>query len=145
MLSGLLTEYNVKQYVASDIGIDEMFVTPTDIQTQETLNNIADWLDLNKMQPHKDKTYYMVFSRSETKFATRLTLEGNTLDCEEETKLVSIWLTTWLDLDKKAYTRLTMLTKLRYVGVPKEDLIQIYILCAAYWNNALLHGTQLSL
>ena len=58
MLSGLLIEYNVKQYVASDIGIDEMFVTPTDIQTQETLNNIADWLDLNKMQLHKDKTYY---------------------------------------------------------------------------------------
>ena len=87
----------------------------------------------------------MVFSRSETKFATRLTLEGNTLDCEEETKLVSIWLTTWLDLDKKAYTRITMLTKLRYVGLPKEDLIQIYILCAAYWNNALLQGTQLSL
>ena len=50
----------------------------------------------------------------------------------EETKLVGVWLTTWLDWDKntrktckKAYARLTMLTKLKYVGVPKEDLIQI--------------------
>ena len=152
MLNGLLTEYNFKQHVASDIGIDEMYVPPTSLNTQETLNKIADWTDVNKMQLNKEKTNYMIFSRSETEFATRLTLEGNTLDRVEETKLVGVWLTTWLDWDKntretckKAYARLTMLTKLKYVGVPKEDLIHIYILyvrslleyCSTVWHSTL--------
>ena len=94
----------------------------------------------------------MIFSRSETEFATRLTLEGNTLDRIEETKLVGVWLTTWLDWDKntretckKAYARLTMLTKIKYVDVPKEDLVQIYILyvrslleyCSTIWHSTL--------
>ena len=83
MLSGLLTEYNFKQHVASDIGIVEMFVPPTSIIPRK----IADWTDMNKMQLNKDKTNYMVFSRTETNFATRLTLEGDKLDRVEETKL----------------------------------------------------------
>ena len=77
----------------------------------------------------------MVFSRSDTEFATRLTLEGQTIDRVEEVKIVGVWLSTWLDWDRntrevcrRAYARLTMLTKLKYVGVPKEDLINIYIL-----------------
>ena len=152
MLSGLLTEYNFKQHVASDIGIDEMYVPPTSLKTQDNLNTIADWTQLNKMKLNKDKTSYMVFSRSETEFATRLNIEGDTIDRVEETKLVGVWLTTWLDWDKntreickKAYARLTMLTKLKYVGVPKEDLIQIYILyvrslleyCSTVWHSTL--------
>ena len=67
-------------------------------------------------------------------------------------KLVGVWWTTWLDWDKntcetckKAYARLTILTKLKYVGVPKEDLIQIYILfvhslleyCSTVWHSTL--------
>jgi hypothetical protein len=58
-----------------------------------------------------------------------------TLDRIEETKLDGVWLTTWLDRDKntreickKAYAIMTMLTKLKNVGVPLDDLIQIYLL-----------------
>ena len=45
----------------------------------------------------------MVLSRSDsdTEFATRLTLEGETLDRIEEVKIVGVWLTTWSDWDKK--------------------------------------------
>ena len=57
----------------------------------------------------------MVFSRSETEFATRLSLNGKTIDRIEETKLVGVWLTTWLDWDKNcremcksAYARMTI-------------------------------------
>ena len=32
--------------------------------------------------------------------ATRLSLNSNTLDRVEESKLVGFWITTWLDLDK---------------------------------------------
>jgi hypothetical protein len=92
----------------------------------------------------------MLFSRSKTEVATRLSLDGNTLDRIEEVKLVGVWITTWLEWDKntreickKAYARLTMLTKLKYAGVPREDLITIYILyirsllesCSVVWHS----------
>ena len=67
-------------------------------------------------------------------------------------KLLGVWLTTWLDWDKntremcrKAYARMTMVTKLKYVGVPTSDLIEIYILyirsileyCSTVWHSTL--------
>ena len=94
----------------------------------------------------------MVFSRSETEFSTRLSIKGETIDRIEEAKIVGVWVTTWLDWDKntreickRAYARLTMLTKLKYVGVPREDLITIYILyirslleyCSTVWHSTL--------
>ena len=64
----------------------------------------------------------MAFSRSDTEMATRLTLNGQTIDRIEETKLVGVWVTTWLDWNKntreiwkRAYARMTMLSKLKYV------------------------------
>ena len=86
------------------------------------------------MQLNTEKTNYMVFSKSEKEFATRLSMNGKTLDRVEETKLVGMWVTTWLDWEKntreicrKAYARMTMITKLKYAGVPVEDLTHIYI------------------
>ena len=94
----------------------------------------------------------MIFSRSNTEFATRLTLNSQTLDRIEEVKLVGVWVTTFLDWDKntrelckKAYARMTILTKLKYVGTPVEDLIDVYILyirsileyCSVVWHSTL--------
>ena len=101
MLASLLTEYNFKQHVASDIGIDELYVPPCNLNTQENLNAIANWTTENIMKLNEEKNSYMVFSRSETEVATRLSLNGNTLDRVEEIKLVDVWITTWLDWDKK--------------------------------------------
>ena len=152
MLAGLLTEYNFNQHIASDIGIDEKYVPSSSLETQDHLNEISDWTDLNLMKLNKDKTNYMVFSRSDTEFATRLSIQGETIERIEETKLVGVWLTTWLDWTKntkeicrKAYARITMITKLKYVGVPKEDLTHIYILyvrslleyCSVVWHSTL--------
>ena len=74
------------------------------------------------MQLNVNKTNYMIFSRSHTEFATRLSLNHQTLDRIEEVKLVGVWLTTFLDWDKntremckRAYARMTLLTKLKYV------------------------------
>ena len=152
MLGMWLSDYNFKQHVASDIGIDEKYVAASNLKTQEDLNTIADWTDQNLMKMNEEKTQYMVFSRSEIEMATRLTLNGKTLERIEETKLVGVWLTTWLDWEKntreicrKAYARMTMLTKLKYVGVNLEDLINIYILyirslleyCSVVWHSTL--------
>jgi hypothetical protein len=152
LLAGLLTEYNFRQHVASDVGIDEYYVPPTSLKTQDNVNKIADWTTENKMKLNEEKSNYMVFSRSNTEFATRITMNGNTLDRVEEVKLVGVWITTYLDwekntreLCKKAYARLTMLTKLKYVGIPREDLIDVYSLyirslleyCSVVWHSTL--------
>ena len=94
----------------------------------------------------------MVFSRSDSEFATRLTVNGKTLDRVEEVKLVGVWVTTWLDWNRntseicrKAFAKLTMITKLKYAGVSMEDLINIYILyirstleyCSVLWHSTL--------
>ena len=104
------------------------------------------------MKLNEDKSNYMVFSCSNTEFATRLTMNGNTLDRVEEVKLLGLWITTYLDWEKNtreicksAYARITMLTKLKYVGVPVEDLIDVYILyirsaleyCSTVWHSTL--------
>ena len=77
----------------------------------------------------------MIFSRSETKFATRLNVNNIILDRVPVTKLLGVWLDEDLSFTRnckeiciKAYSRISMLTKLKYVGVSMEDLIDIYIL-----------------
>ena len=52
------------------------------------------------MKLNTDKTNCMVFLRSETEFATRFQVNGKTIDRIEETKLVRVWLTTWLNWEK---------------------------------------------
>ena len=53
------------------------------------------------MQLNPSKSNYMVFSRSNTEFATRLSLDSHTLDRIEEVKLVGVWLTSYLDWEHK--------------------------------------------
>ena len=76
MLGGVLCEYNFKQNVANDIGIDEQYVPSTSLKTQQNLDNISAWTTQHIMKLNTDKTNYMVFSRSEKEFARRLTLDG---------------------------------------------------------------------
>jgi hypothetical protein len=134
-LSGLLTEYNFFQHVASDIGIDEQYLPPDTNPTQDTLNFVSNWTQENLMKLNEAKCNYMVFSRSDTKFATRLTINNTNIEKISVTKLLGIWISEDLTWSKncqeiciKAYSRLSMLTKLKYVGVRIEDLIDIYIL-----------------
>ena len=104
------------------------------------------------MKLNEEKSNYMVFSRSNTEFATRLTMNEKTLERAEHVKLVGVWITTYLDWEKntkemckKAYARLTMLTKLKYVGTPVQDLIDVYNLyirsileyCSVVWHSTL--------
>ena len=152
LFGGLLTEYNFRQHVASDVGIDELFVPANSFKTQRNLQTIVEWTSNNLMKLNESKSNYMIFSRSNTEFATRLSLNQQTLERVEAVKLVGVWLTTFLDwekntkeLCKKAYARLTLITKLKYVGTTKEDLLDVYILyirsileyCSVVWHSTL--------
>ena len=152
LLSGLLTEFNYHQTVPSDIGTDQLYLPPETFATQSNLNEISDWTNRNLMKINKEKTSYMIFSRMKTDFATRLHIEGQKLDRVMESKIVGVWLQSDLkwgkntrELVKKAYSRLSMISKLKYVGVSTEDLLDVYVLfirsiveyCAVVWHSSL--------
>ena len=151
-LTGFLVEYDTWQHVPSDIGTEQMFLPPEASNTQNNLNEIARWTDENMMFINITKTKYMIFTRSRTEFATRLTVNGQTLDQVTEQKVCGVWITDDLkweknsrELSKGAFARISMLTKLKYVGVCQSDLIDVYKLfirslleyCSVVWHSRL--------
>ena len=151
-LAGILVEYDYLHHVPSDIGTDQLYLPPQSCTTQENLDTISEWTRTNLMQINEDKTKYMIFTRVNIDFTTRLTVNGTKIDKLDEIKVVGVWLTSDLkwgkntqELCKRAYARISLLTKLRYVGVKREDLIDVYILfvrslleyCAVVWHSRL--------
>ena len=85
------------------------------------------------MKINEKKTNYIVFSRSKTKFSTRLQMNNITLERMSTIKLLGIWLQEDLKWDTqvkqicmKAYSRVQMLSKLKYAGISQNELIEIY-------------------
>ena len=48
------------------------------------------------MQINIDKTNYMMFSRSQHDFVTRLNIEGTKIDQVDAAKIAGVWLTSYL-------------------------------------------------
>jgi hypothetical protein len=151
-LAGLLTEYNFYEHVASDIATGQPYLPPSRYNSQQTFDSISNWTEANLMMINEEKSNFMIFSRAETDFATRLQLNGNPIERLNAAKICRVWLTEDLswnlnteELCKKAYKRLSMLTKLRYVGVGIEDLIDVYSpfirsvleYCSVVWHSWL--------
>ena len=95
-LSGLLIDYDFQQHVASDVGIDDQFLPADTYQTQDSLNYIANWTAENKMKINEDKCNFMIFSRSEEKFATRLAMNEVKLDQVHESKILGLYISDYL-------------------------------------------------
>jgi hypothetical protein len=70
----------------------------------------------------------------------------------QEAKIVGVWLTSDMkwekntkELTRKAYSRMSMLTKLKYAGVCTEDLLDVYVLfirsiaeyCTVVWHSSI--------
>ena len=104
------------------------------------------------MKLNEAKCNYLVFSRSQENFATRLSVNIKIIDRLSVTKILGVWISedlSWSrncqEITKRAYFRLPMITKLKYVGVSVEDLIDIYILfirsvteyCAVAFHSSL--------
>ena len=151
-LSGLLTEYNYMEHVPSDIGVGKNYLPAENLQTQDNLNHIASWSELNKVKLNETKCKYMIFTRSQEDFSTRLRINNHTIDKIQAYKLLGIWITEDLswevntkEMCRKAYSRIAMLTKLKYIGTSTDDLIEIYILfirslteyCAVTFHSSL--------
>ena len=150
--SGLLVEYNFTQHIASDIGTDQLYLPASSYTTQSCLDYISNWTTENLMKLNVEKCNYMVFSRSKTQFGTRLTINNEKLEKISVTKILGLWISedlSWAknckEICRKAYSRISMITKLKYVGVEFQDLIEIYILfirsvteyCAVVFHSTL--------
>ena len=81
------------------------------------------------MMINADKTNCMVFSRSQSDFVTRLHLNNSKIEQVPTAKIVGVWLQSNLKWDRntkeltmKAFSRISMITKLKYVGVGTDDI-----------------------
>ena len=105
------------------------------------------------------KSNYMVFSRAKDAFTTRLQVNEENLERIHFTNK-SIWIQedlSWSrncqEICRKAYSRLSLITKLRYVGVSRDDLIDIYVLfirsvaeyCSVIFHSSLTQEQNLKL
>jgi hypothetical protein len=151
-LSGLLIKYNFIEHIASDVGVGQSFLPPDTFPTQDHLNFFSNWTTENLMKLNEKKCNYMVFTRAQEDFVTRLTVNKCKLDQVPVTKLLGVWISQDLSWDKntteickRAYGRMSMITKLKYVGVCVQDLLEIYILfirsvleyCAVAFHSSL--------
>ena len=133
MLADILTEYNLLDHVASDIGVDQLYFPAQGLQTQINLDKIALWTEDNLMRLKESKTTYILFTRSGANFTTRLTLNDKFIERQNYIKLLGVWLQPdvgWgkhiKETSKKAYIRLGFLSKLRYAGIDRRELIHNY-------------------
>jgi hypothetical protein len=85
------------------------------------------------MKLNEAKTKYLIFHRTQQQFSTRLTVNGKVLKIQKSFKLLGIWLEEnvgWKknieELYRNAYSRLSLLTKLKYAGGTTEDLLHTY-------------------
>ena len=63
MLANALMEYNFLEHVASDIGVDQLYLPTQGLQTQINLDKIAMWTDNNLMKLKDSKSNYIIFTR----------------------------------------------------------------------------------
>ena len=77
----LLIEYQVKKHIPSDIATEQeqVYLPLESFQKQGHINQISDWTQANRMKLDTTKSNYMIFTRSKQLFATKLTMNGDTL------------------------------------------------------------------
>jgi hypothetical protein len=152
-LSDLLIEYDFHSHVASDIGIDQRFLPPSSTQTQTYNAGIANWTEQNLAKLNSEKSSYIIHTRMKEVFATRFTLDNSYIDRKTSTKILGVWIeedpSCWekntKELIKRTYASMSMLTKLKFAGLSRTKLINIYCLfvrssaeyCAVVWHNNL--------
>jgi Zn ribbon nucleic-acid-binding protein len=92
MMTGILQDYNVHSHVPSNVPVDYLFLPPERFQTQARLDQLAFWTEDNKMVLNAEKCNYVIFSRSQEDFVTRLTVNEDKIDQMETVKILGCWI-----------------------------------------------------
>ena len=136
LVSIALSNYNFHQHIASDIGIEEKYLEPSSVKSQDYLDKIAAWTCKQEMKLNSDKTKYMIFNPSRTfQFSTRLKIEDKKIEQVHETKLLGVIIrddfsfkSNTAFITKKAYKRMSILKNLYHFNLPLSEMLEIYIL-----------------
>ena len=136
LLSIGLSSYNFHGHVASDIPTNGYFIANENLKTQEYLKKISEWTSENKMALNKKKCQAMIFNFTrDYQFTSRTMIEDETVGLIKETKLLGVivndqltWESNTHYLTTRANARMRLLHKLVSFSVPRDDLLNIYIL-----------------
>ena len=153
--------YNMKAHVASDIPVNNGFINKENLQTQLNIDKISQWTREKKMKLNHKKSSLMCFNFTHNfQFTTRMTMEGHTLQLNQQTKLLGVIITndiTWSEntryIIKRANARMELLRKLVPFNPPIEDMKTVYILyirsileqSSNIWHSDLTIEDQVSL
>ena len=86
-----LSSYNCHEQVPSDIGTENLYLDPSNIQSQDYLEKIENWTTSRQMKLNTEKTKYMIINPSRNyQFNTRLKIEGKPIDQIHETRLLGL-------------------------------------------------------
>ena len=129
-----LSSYNFKHHVASDVGIDQLFLPSTSIQSQSHMDKISEWTQQKQMKLNEKKSNLMIFNFTRNyQFSTRVYLNNSLVDIIDQTTLLGTVVSTDMSwhsntqyITQRGYQRMTMLRKLYEFDIPKEDLVMIY-------------------
>ena len=111
-----MAEYDFHHHVASDVGTDQVYLPPSNYPLQSKIDEISSWTRSNLMKINESKCYYMIFSRSETQFSTRLNINGSKMEQTSVANILGVWISEDLSWSRhckqvciSAYSRLSML------------------------------------
>ena len=131
-----LSSYNTKLHVPSDVAQHNQFIPPANLKSQQYLDNLSEWTDINLMKLNVKKSKYMTVNFTKNyQFSTRLCLDGNNLEEVQETKLLGLtirndlkWHSNTESIVKNGYKRMIILHNLASFDLPVSEMVEIYTL-----------------
>ena len=135
LLSIGFASYNFRMHVA-DIPTNGYHIPSENTKTKSFMKRISEWTTANKMELNNKKSKVMIFNFcKDFQASSRFKIDGETIEIIQETKLLGVMITNKLNWDsntsflvKRSNARMRILHKLVEFAVPREDLVNIYVL-----------------
>ena len=156
-----LLPYNFKQHVSDEIKVGNLFLPPSNVKSQQNLQQIEVWTNEKQMKLNTNKSKYMIINFTDNyQFNTRLEIAGKQVQEVTQARLLGVQIENTLSwqsntnlIVQKAYKRMSMLHKLYSFAIPVPDLIDVYTLyirsvlesSAVVWHSSLTVGQELEL
>ena len=158
LLMASLNQYDPREQVPSDVGIEDKFISGDNLKSQSHLKKIEQWTKEKDALLNTKKSNYMIFNFSkQNQFKTRLYLDEHLLEQVKETRLLGVIVTDDLkwhknteNLIKRCYQRMLILRNLYSFNVPTSELVNIYCLyirsvaeqSCVVWGSAITVGEE---
>ena len=86
-----LSSYNFKNHAASDIGIDQKYLSAENTMSQTYMNLICKWTEKMKMKLNQEKSKVMIFNFTKNyQFTTRIKMNNELLEIVAETTILGL-------------------------------------------------------